>query len=237
MKLTTEGKVFSPLWTRDGKSLVYESNNASSLRMIAAEAGASSRPAAPDLHLHPYGWSTDGKELIGVRIGNSETDSDIVRLLPDPSATVMDVVKTKAREGLAGTSVSLDGRWLAYTSDTTGALELWVQPLSGPGSPVRISPRGGVEPVWARNGRELFYLEGTKMMSVTIDAGQAFNFKPPVVLFDYEDPAHSASHVRCRSRWTFPCPQVLGDRTSTDRHLGDHQLGAERRQSPVTNVL
>jgi serine/threonine-protein kinase len=119
-------------------------------------------------------------------LGNSETGADIVRLLPDPSAAVIDVVKTKAREGFEGASVSLDGRWLAYTSDTTGALELWVRPLSGPGSPVRISPRGGIEPVWARNGRELFYLEGTTMMSVTFDAGQAFDFKPPVVLFDYE---------------------------------------------------
>jgi serine/threonine protein kinase len=186
MKLATGDKALSPLWTRDGKSLVYESNGAASLRVIAAEAGASSRPAAPDLHLHPHGWSPDGKELIAMHLGNSETGADIVRLLPDPSAAVIDVVKTKAREGFEGASVSLDGRWLAYTSDTTGALELWVRPLSGPGSPVRISPRGGIEPVWARNGRELFYLEGTTMMSVTFDAGQAFDFKPPVVLFDYE---------------------------------------------------
>ena len=184
VKLTAEGSVASPLWTPDGKSLVYESGNAPSLRIIAAAAGATSQPASPDGHYHPHGWSPDGRDLIVAQL-TTETGWDIVRFAPDVKSQLQFVVKTPAFEGGGGTAPSPDGRWLAYVSDTTGRAELWVQPFPGPGSPVRISSRGGVEPVWARNGRELYYLEGNKLMAVAVDTGAEFNFKAPVLLFEY----------------------------------------------------
>jgi hypothetical protein len=49
---------------------------------------------------------------------------------------------------------------------------------------VRVSSNGGVEPVWARNGKELYYIEGGSQMAVTVEAGAAFNFKPAVRLFE-----------------------------------------------------
>ena len=116
---------------------------------------------------------------------NDETGADLVRFVPGPGAPMTPIVESRAREGFEGASLSPDHRWLAYTSDTTGALEVWVQPFPGPGSPVRVSPRGGIEPLWARNGQELYYLEGTKMMAVPIETKPEFNFKPPSMLFDY----------------------------------------------------
>ena len=82
-------------------------------------------------------------------------------------------------------ALSPDGRWLAYVSGTTGPPEVWVQAFPGAENPVRVSSRGGVEPVWARDGRELYYLEGNKLMAVAVDTGSEFNFKPPVLLFEY----------------------------------------------------
>ena len=70
------------------------------------------------------------------------------------------VVATPTDEGIWGATLSPDGRWIAYTSNQTGQVEIWVRPYPGPGAPVRVSPSGGTEPVWARNGRELYYLEG-----------------------------------------------------------------------------
>ncbi len=94
------------------------------------------------------------------------------------------VVETPATEGGNGTTLSPDGRWLAYASDQTGQQEIWVRPYPGPGAAVRISPNGGVEPVWARSGRELYYLEGTRLMAVAVTAGDRFNFSPATLLFD-----------------------------------------------------
>ena len=192
VKLTAESRVASPLWTPDGKSLVYETGSATSLRIIAAAAGATPQPASPDGHYHPHGWSPDGDLIVAqVPRGESnegrrdETGWDIVRFAPDVKSQPQFVVKTPAAEGVAGTALSPDGRWLAYVSDTTGRSELWIQAFPGPGSPVRITSRGGVEPIWARNGRELYYLEGNKLMAVAVSAGSEFNFKPPVLLFEF----------------------------------------------------
>ena len=113
------------------------------------------------------------------------TGTDIVRFAPNVKSQPQFVVKTPAGEGVSGTALSPNGRWLAYVSDTTGALEVWVQAFPGPGSPVRVSSRGGVEPIWARNGRELYYLEGNKLMAVAVETVSEFNFKAPVFLFEF----------------------------------------------------
>ena len=112
------------------------------------------------------------------------TVPDIMKLTPGSKSEAQAIVQTPANEGSNGAAMSPDGRWLAYASDTTGQLEIWVRPYAAPGPPVRVSPNGGIEPIWARNGRELFYLEGTKLMSVAVDARTDFSFKPAAVLFD-----------------------------------------------------
>jgi hypothetical protein len=79
---------------------------------------------------------------------------------------------------------SQDGKWLAYVTDTTGADEVWVRPFPGPGSPVRVSVNGGHDPVWARDGRELFYQEGAKLMVAAVASTSPLQMQAPKLLFD-----------------------------------------------------
>jgi Tol biopolymer transport system component len=83
--------------------------------------------------------------------------------------------------------VSPDGRWLAYTSEESGAPEVYVQPfsVSGPGGKVRISTDGGQSPRWSKNGRELFYWDGTrsKAMAVDVETTPQFRVGIPNQLF------------------------------------------------------
>ena len=81
---------------------------------------------------------------------------------------------------------SADGRWLAYISDESGRYEVYVQPYPGPGGKRQISTEGGTEPVWSRNGRELFYRSGKKMMVVEITTQPSFGFGSPRMLFEGE---------------------------------------------------
>ena len=183
IKLSFGGERFSPLWTPDGRRILYEvGGEKTSLFTIPADgSSATAEPAAPEGHFHPHGWTADG-QLVAVRLQNS--GGDLVRFVPGPDGKVEPIQETPANEGNSG-SVSPDGKWVAYTSDTTGRSEIWVRPLPGPGgSPVRVSPNGGFEPLWARNGRELFYVAGDKMMSVPVTTtGTQFSFQPPVELF------------------------------------------------------
>ena len=65
-------------------------------------------------------------------------------------------------------SFSPDGRYLAYSSDPSGRFEIYVSPYPGPGGVTQVSAEGGTNPLWSRDGRELFYQNGTKMMAVKV---------------------------------------------------------------------
>ena len=84
----------------------------------------------------------------------------------------------------AGAQFSPDGRWIAYMSNESGRMEVYVQPYPNPGGKWQISTGGGVEPVWARSGRELFYRNGDRMMVVDIGTEPAFSAGRPSVLFE-----------------------------------------------------
>ena len=77
---------------------------------------------------------------------------------------------------------SPDGRWLAYVSDESGQLDVYVRPFPGPGEKHRISTDGGAEPVWARSGRELFFRSGNRMMVVDVATTRTFGASRPRLL-------------------------------------------------------
>jgi len=78
---------------------------------------------------------------------------------------------------------SPDGRFIAYVSLESGRPEVYVQAFPGPGGKWQISTDGGIRPVWARDGRELFYLRGDALMSVAITTRPAFTASVPRSLF------------------------------------------------------
>ncbi|MCI0584711.1 MAG: hypothetical protein L0227_17785, partial [Chloroflexi bacterium] len=82
-------------------------------------------------------------------------------------------------------AISPDGRWLANSSEETGDFEVYVQPLVNPGGARwRITTGGGRDPVWSRDGRELFYQRDTTMFAATVTTEPEFAAAPAVALFD-----------------------------------------------------
>ncbi len=167
----------SPLWTPDGEGIVYEGDG--SLYRVSADGGSPPEPIGPPGHFHALAWSPGG-DLIGVAI--SGESGDLVEFSLSPAAEPRALVRTAANEGTAA-ALSPDGRWLAYTSDATGQREIWVRGYPGPAASVRVSNDGGAEPVWARDGRTLYYLDGRTMMATTVDTSNGFEFDRPVRLF------------------------------------------------------
>jgi Tol biopolymer transport system component len=86
--------------------------------------------------------------------------------------------------------ISPDGRYLAYDASQSGRAEVYVQPFRGSGRRELVSIDGGSQPVWARNGRELFYrvTQGPgrpmRMMVVDVRLGDVFTAKRPRVLWE-----------------------------------------------------
>jgi len=80
---------------------------------------------------------------------------------------------------------SPDGRWVAYQSNESGRLEVYVRPFPGPGGQWQISTRGGIQPRWSTNGKELYYIavDGTLMAAANAVRGAALEPGVPAALF------------------------------------------------------
>jgi len=81
---------------------------------------------------------------------------------------------------------SPDGRWLAYVSTESGRPEVFVQPFPKLDGKWQISSNGGMRPIWDRLGRELFYVNGGKVMAVAVRTQPAFVPDTPRLLFEGE---------------------------------------------------
>ena len=180
VKLTFDGAL-SPVWSRDGQRIAYEGGG--TLRAVAADGSGKPEDVAPKGHFHPHSFTPDSREIVALQLFEGGAKGTLVRIGSPQAAPVA------IAEGGLSAALSPDGRWLAYIAETTGAQEIWVRPYPGPGAPIRVSPNGGSEPVWATNGRELYYLQDKFMMAVAVDTANGFNFKPAARLFE-------TSHVR-----------------------------------------
>jgi hypothetical protein len=94
------------------------------------------------------------------------------------------LVMARTQFAEASPRLSSDGRGLAYTSDESGRTEVLVQSFPQPGGRTQISTSGGTEPVWSRDGRELFYLNGDAMMVVEIRTSPTFTASAPRMLYE-----------------------------------------------------
>ena len=84
-----------------------------------------------------------------------------------------------------GVIVSPNMKWVAYRSIESGRSEVYVQSFPSSGSQRQISTAGGEEPYWRRDGKELFYVEGKRLMAVDVNTeGQNFDFGIPKPLFE-----------------------------------------------------
>jgi len=182
-RLTSQGSLnLMGAWTPDGKRIAFLSDKEGPLNLfwqLADGSGGLERLTTSQSTQAPNSWSPDGQLLAYMEL-NLTTGYDIwVLRLSDRKAQPF--LRTPFNE--AAPRFSPDGRWLAYASDESGRYEIYVQLYPGPGGKWQISTDGGTEPVWNRNGRELFYRSGDKMMAVDIATQPSFAAGKPRMLF------------------------------------------------------
>jgi len=181
---TLEGNVgLFAVWSPDGKRISFQSNREGPLNLfwqLADGSGGLERLTAGEYVNAANSFSPDGQLLAFLEI-NPDTGLDIwVLRLSDRKAQPF--LRTSFNE--SAPRFSPDGRWMAYVSDESGRFEVYVRPYPGPGGKWLISTEGGTEPVWNPNGRELFYRNGDKMMTVEVTTQPGFSGGKPKVLFE-----------------------------------------------------
>jgi serine/threonine-protein kinase len=188
-------------WSPDGRSLTYVASVGAELDLRRTRIGSTSAPdsllRARDL-MTTGTWLPDGSALVtaATSLGaNSGQDIGIVRNAG--RGPIEPLVATPASEQYP--AVSPDARWLAFSSDQSGREEVYVRPLGADGDQAQVSFSGGAEPVWAPDGRELFYRSEVPSPSLNVAtvraAGGTMQVTGRRVLFDARAYASATPHA------------------------------------------
>jgi eukaryotic-like serine/threonine-protein kinase len=186
------GRFFNPVWSPDGRQLAYSgfAVGAPTLYVKNADGSGPARRLtnAPtevrETAEFPNSWSADGRTIAYIvvhRLTGGQPSRDVWLVSPGEKAPARPWLETQFAESAA--SFSPDGRWMAYVSDESGRKEVYVRPFSGTGGRIKVSSEGGVEPVWTRGGRELFFRNGKQFLSVEIQFEPGLAAGAPHILF------------------------------------------------------
>ncbi len=174
------------LWTSDGQRVIFVRRLGQNNGIFWTRADGIGEPELlVDQAAFPNAVTADGKTLIfralslGGGVGN-----DIFAVSLAGDRKVIRLVATDHDE--LNAALSPDNQWMAYQSDLSGRMEIYVRPFPNvEGGQTLISTSGGTEPLWAPDGREIFYRSAdNKLMSVGVTARRELVAEEPKLLFD-----------------------------------------------------
>ncbi|MEK7381014.1 MAG: protein kinase [Gemmatimonadota bacterium] len=162
-KLTFDGINFAPAWTPDGRSIIYASAETTDPSMVPQlfRIGADGTGAPEPLLTDPRGANEvtvsnrDGWVVFGTRFARTG-GGDLLAFRPGIDTAVTPLLQSPANEGTP--ALSPDGRWLAYRSNESGRVEVYIRPFPEVmRGKWQVSVDGGFWPRWSHSGAELFY--------------------------------------------------------------------------------
>ncbi|MGO9127469.1 MAG: protein kinase domain-containing protein [Terriglobales bacterium] len=149
-----------PVWSPDGKWIIYNSDrngHSTFFRKSSDGSGAEELLLTNDQVGMPTDWSRDGKYLIYGRGPMGYTNWEIWALPLEGEGKPFVVVPHGQNASSIYGRLSPDGHWLAYASNESSSLEVYVVPFHGGQGRWQVSASGGNAPLWSRDGKELYY--------------------------------------------------------------------------------
>ena len=182
-QLTSSGINFRPVWSPDSKRIVFSSNRNGLINLFVVPTDRSAPPEQlTRTNTWPFAlsWSPDGRTLLVAEQPGGGRDLSELRL--DGERRLRPILATPFLEDAA--RLSSDGRWMAYHSNESGRLEVYVVRYPGPGERSQVSTSGGSNPVWSPDGRELFFQSGNKLMAAAIETTPELRAGAPKAFFE-----------------------------------------------------
>lgn len=174
----------NPIWSPDGSRIVWSSSREGVRNLYQKSAGGGGNDEVlfkSSEDKIPNDWSSDG-QLIVYQTSNPKTKWDLWVLPMSGDRQPHPILQTEFNEHQA--QFSPDGKWIIYTSDESGAPEVYVQTFPTSKDKWRVSTGGGGQPRWRRDGREIFYIAADRtLMAVEVKLGATFEASVPKPLF------------------------------------------------------
>jgi Tol biopolymer transport system component len=179
-KLSTGGSNRGPIWSADGKRILYitDYQNEEALYWRAADGTGTPEQLARPVRA-PESLSPMGRELSFITLMPGG-DYDVWTYSFSTKQKMPFVVVPGSPQH--SSHFSPDGKWIAYVSAQTGRLEVWVRPVPSGTPAVQVTTMGGEHPQWSPDQKELFFDSNDHMYAVAINTERAFTAAAPVAL-------------------------------------------------------
>jgi serine/threonine-protein kinase len=190
-RLTSEGWTYFVIWDPDGSHLLFSWMRALVLNLFVLPYGGSlpmKRLTTSECNQYPASWTSNGKTIAFVESHPGTTSIDIAMLGVD-SGRATPFLNSRFVEQFP--DFSPDGRWLAYSSNESEREEVYVQDFPSKSKKIQISSKGGNEPMWAKNGKQLYYRWQDQVWVVDVETRNGFAAGKPRLLFEKPGYAHA----------------------------------------------
>jgi Tol biopolymer transport system component len=214
-------------WSPDGKQVGGQGGEGRTLDIYRIALDGSSELQAVFRNDKPkYGssWTRDSRSVVFMQFNDPQSGNDIWIADVDGEPKPRPLVRTAANE--LGGRLTPDNKWLAYVSNESGRFELFVTAFAAGGRGRQVSTDGASEPIWSRDGRELFFKNGKQVLAVSVRGGSTFEWAPARLLFEGNyftlgGPASYHWDVATDGRFLMlqevtPSPRLRSSRTGSD---------------------
>jgi Tol biopolymer transport system component len=201
MERVTFDRGHDATWTPDGRHLTYTTFKSGALGVYRVRPGSNAPAESLMASLsfnHTGLWLPDGSALLTVASELTPGSMQDIALVKNAGrGPIEPVVATKFRENYP--SLSPDGRWMAFVSDQTGDTRVYARPLTGEGDQVQVSQGTATEPVWSRDGAEIFYRsvsgDRAELIAARVEMTPAFRVVSRQALFSVGEYLNSTPHA------------------------------------------
>ncbi len=180
MTLDGDGVNGYPIWSRDGKQVIFASNRTGDWELfsMSSSGGQAKQLLKRKGPQQPMSQAPDGTIIYSERFQG--TSGDLWTLAPD--GTTKPYLVSQA--GKFGAQYSPDGKTLAYVSDESGREEVYIRSVANPEDGVAVSTEGGSEPKWSPDGKEIYFRRGDGFYLAGITTAPALSAGNARKLFD-----------------------------------------------------